>query len=379
MRILIDCSQIPLNKSGVGNYAVNLVHELARHDMVNAYFLLVQSDETAFDGIKNKNFHRIQVNSRVFRKFFFRFWLEQFFLPCLFISRRIQVAHSLHYSFPLIRFRTKLSVTLADMTFFLMPMNHTFIKRHYFRAFILLAVGLANRIIVVSESTRRDFLNRFPAAKNKVTTIPLGKPEWVGGWQKGGIRTDPDSLFDLDQEYILFIGTLEPRKNLKSLVLAYHRLNQTKPIGPLVIVGAKGWGYEEIFRLVSRLGIREKVIFTGFIEDREKFMLLQKATVFVYPSFYEGFGLPVLEALAIGVPTITSNVSSMPEVAGDAALFVDPFDVQELSNALRALLENPSLRRALSAKGIEQAKKFTWKRAALETIDVYENVVRAIR
>ncbi len=379
MRILIDCSQIPLNKSGVGNYAVNLVREIARHDRVNAYFLLVQSDENAFDDIKNKNFNRIHVNSRVFRNLFFRLLLEQFFLPYLLISRRIHVSHSLHYSFPLIRFRTKIAVTLADMTFFLMPTNHTFVKRHYFRAFILLAACLTNRIIVVSESTRRDFLKRFPGAESKVVKIPLGKPDWATGRQKDRIRAGQHSPFDLDQEYILFIGTLEPRKNLKSLILAYHRLNQTKPTGPLVVVGAKGWGYEEIFRLVSRLGIEEKVIFTGFIEDREKIMLLQKAAVFVYPSLYEGFGIPVLEALSLGVPTITSNVSSMPEVAGDAALLVDPLNEGELFDALKAILEDPSLRRDLSVKGVEQAKKFSWKKTALETIGVYQETMRAVR
>ena len=379
MRILIDCSQIPLNKSGVGNYAVNLVREIARHDRINTYFLLLQSDETAFDDIQNANVFRIRVSSRVFRKLPFRLCLEQVFLPYLIVSLRVHVVHSLHYSFPLIRFRTKLTVTLADMTFFLMPKNHTFLKRHYFRMFILLAAGLADRIIVVSNSTRRDFLKRFPAAKNKVATIPLGKPALpvIRGASK--VFAGQPAPFNTEQEYILFIGTLEPRKNVNSLISAYHRLNQTKPRGPLVIVGAKGWDYEETFQLVFRLGVGEKVIFTGFIDDCEKFALLQNATVFVYPSFYEGFGIPVLEALSLGVPTIASNVSSMPEVAGDAALLVDPRNVEELANALNTLLENPSLRRDMSIKGIEQAGKFNWERTARETIGVYNNAVQAGR
>lgn len=379
MRILIDCSQIPLNKSGVGNYAVNLVREIARRDRNNTYFLLLQSDETSFDDIQNINVHPIRVNSRIFRKLPFRFCLEQVFLPYLIVSRRVHVVHSLHYSFPLARFGTKLAVTLADMTFFLMPMNHTFLKRHYFRTFILLAACLADRIIVVSNSTRRDFLKRFPGAGQKVATIPLGKPDSTIGCEGHSVFAGQPTPFDLDQEYILFIGTLEPRKNVKSLISAYHRLNQTRPLGPLVVVGAKGWGYDETFQLVSRLGIGEKVIFTGFIDDREKFALLQNATVFVYPSFYEGFGIPVLEALSLGVPTIASNVSSMPEVAGDAALLVDPRNVEELANALKTLLENPSLRRAMSVKGIEQANQFTWERTALATIGAYNDAARAVQ
>ncbi|MBI5578627.1 MAG: glycosyltransferase family 4 protein [Deltaproteobacteria bacterium] len=379
MRILIDCSQIPQNKSGVGNYAVNLVREIALHDKVNTYFVLVQSDEAAFDEIKNEKLHIIYVKSRVFRKLLFRFLLEQFFIPYFMLTHRIHLVHSLHYSFPLITFGRKKAVTLADMTFFLMPMNHTAFKRHYFRIFIMLAAILANRIIAISESTRQDFLKRFRGAERKVVAIPLGKPnlETQGDSHKTLAAKHPK--FDLNGEYILFIGTLEPRKNLKTLILAYHRLNQKKPIGPLMVVGGRGWGYEDIFRLVSNLGLEKKVIFTGFIDDREKFNLLQRATVFVYPSLYEGFGIPVLEALSLGVPTITSNVSSMPEVAGDAALLVDPLNVCQLSAALKDLLENPSLRQKLSIKGIEQASKFNWEKTAKETIAVYGEALKCVQ
>jgi glycosyltransferase involved in cell wall biosynthesis len=379
MRILIDCSQIPQNKSGVGNYAVNLIREIARQDTCNTYFVLIQSDECSFDEIDNENFHRIYVKSQVFRKLLFRFLLEQVFIPYFMLAHRIHLVHSLHYSFPLITFGRKTAVTLADMTFFLMPMNHTAFKRHYFRIFIRLAAILANRIIAISKSTRQDFLKRFRGTESKIVTIPLGKPnlETQGYSNKTLITKHPK--FDLNGEYILFIGTLEPRKNLKTLILAYHRLNEGKPIGPLVVVGGRGWGYEDIFLLVSNLGLEKKIIFTGFIDDREKFNLLRRATVFVYPSLYEGFGIPVLEALSLGVPTITSNVSSMPEVAGDAALLVNPLDVGQLFAALKDLLGNPSLRQKLSTKGIEQASKFTWKKTAKKTIAVYREAMKYVQ
>lgn len=378
MRILIDCSQIPKNKSGVGNYAVNLIREIARNDKVNIYFVLLQSDEEAFDEIQNEKFHRIYVKSRVFRKLFFRFLLEQFFIPFFLLARRIDLVHSLHYSFPLITFGRKTVVTVPDMTYFLMPMNHTFIKRHYFRLFIMLAAIFATRIIAISQSTQRDFLNRFYDAEGKVATIPLGRPNLDIRRACNKKPGTQDSKLGLNEEYILFIGTLEPRKNLKTLIQAYHRLIQEGPVGPLVVVGGRGWGYDAIFRLISNLELEKKIIFTGFIDELEKFNLLQKATVFVYPSLYEGFGIPVLEALSLGVPTITSNVSSMPEVAGDAALLVNPFSVGELTNALKELLTNPFLRKELYSKGIEQASKFSWEKASLATIATYKDALMRV-
>jgi glycosyltransferase involved in cell wall biosynthesis len=379
MRVLIDATQIPLNKSGVGNYAVHLIREIARVENNDTFFVLVQSDENCFDDLASGHFHRIPVRNRIFRKLVFRFFLEQFFIPIFMFARRIDLVHSLHYSFPLITLGRKKAVTVPDMTFFLMPENHTVIKRLYFRAFIALAAVFADKVIAISENTRRDFLKRFHAEEDDVAAIPLGRPDT--SMLGDGIQApfNVHQKFGLMGEYLLFIGTLEPRKNLKTLILAYHRLHVEKPLCPLVVVGGKGWGYMETFQLVSRLGLKEKVLFTGFVDEVEKFQLLRRATVFVYPSFYEGFGIPVLEALAFGVPTITSNVSSMPEVAGEAALLVDPHNVSELAGALKKLLENRWLRQELSSKGIEQAKKFSWQATAKDTVAVYAETIGCVR
>ena len=185
--------------------------------------------------------------------------------------------------------------------------------------------------------------------------------------------------FGLDYRgYILFLGTLEPRKNVDGLIRAYERLvRQLDITEKLVIVGKRGRFYEEIFDLVRQLKLGNRVIFTGYVSDTVKVDLYNGAVCFAYPSHYEGFGLPVLEALACGVPVITSNVSSLPEIIGDAGLLVDPTDDMQLADAIGRVLCDPVLRADLSAKGQQRASHFSWARCAQETLCVWERAAQA--
>jgi glycosyltransferase involved in cell wall biosynthesis len=179
--------------------------------------------------------------------------------------------------------------------------------------------------------------------------------------------------YHLPDRFILFVGTLEPRKNIIRLLEAYARIKDKLP-HKLVIAGTKGWLYQPIFEAVKRLSLRNNVIFLGYVDDGNLPALYNLADLFVYPSIYEGFGLPVLEAMACGIPVITSNVSSLPEVAGDAAVLVDPYNVKELAGAMKHVLTNASLRKQVINKGFQQAKNFSWKKCARETLKVYEEV-----
>lgn len=360
MNILIDLTQIPQNKVGVGVYAVETFQRVVRQDTRNHYFLVMQDDDDALRQLfVETDATIITVSGRIFRRMPCRVIMEQFYLPWLILRHKIDIVHSLHYSFPLIHFRAKRVVTVHDMTFFLFPEVHEKIKRIYFRWFIAQAVRHVDKIICVSDSTAADLKKYFPRlSKQKVEVIKLACSV------PAKIEKSP-----YPSPYIAFIGTLEPRKNINLLIEAFAHAGL--PDYKLVVVGKKGWFYQEIFDLVQRCRLDEQVVFTGFVSDEQKYAILKSATLFVYPSIYEGFGLPILEALTLGIPTITSNVSSMPEVAGQAALLVNPNSVTELTQAMIKLAQDETLRAELTLKGIQQAEKFSWNNTALKTQMLY--------
>jgi glycosyltransferase involved in cell wall biosynthesis len=174
--------------------------------------------------------------------------------------------------------------------------------------------------------------------------------------------------------YLLYLGTLQPRKNLKRLVDAFARLQPPTDSLQLVMAGKKGWLYADLFARVESLGLSQRIIFPGYIPDEDKAALISGATGVVYPSLYEGFGLPVLEAMACGTPVLTSNVSSLPEVAGNAALLVDPLDTEAIAMGMSRLIADVDLRRSLVERGYGQVFKFSWARAAQQVLEVLESV-----
>jgi glycosyltransferase involved in cell wall biosynthesis len=374
MRILIDVTQIPVKKGGVGIYALNLIREIAKLDFDNYYYILIQSDEHSFDDLRREKFHIISIPNVIFRKLIFRLLLEQCLIPYFVIKYRIDIVHSLHYSFPFLNFGSKRVVTIHDMTFFKYPEYHKFIKRFYFKFFIYLIPRLADKIISISESSLEDFLLLTGAQREKVSVIHLGSP----GWSPFSFHNDGVELikrkYGIDNEYVLFVGTLEPRKNIVNLILAFNKLLEINDNYKLVIAGGKGWDYRQVFDQVDRLNLHDSVIFTGFVDEQEKPYVIKGARIFVYPSLYEGFGLPVLEALSLGVPTITSRMSSLPEVAGDGALLADPTNVDELFGCMKRLLDDKTLYEELKVKGLLQAKRFRWTETAEKTINVYRSV-----
>lgn len=374
MRILIDYSQVPLQKTGVGVYALNLITKIYEEDKKNIYYILVQDDDDSLCFIRGGYFKLIKVKSKIFRKILFRVILEQFYIPYLMLRYKIDLLHSLHYSFPLIS-PGKRIVTVHDMSFFAYPETHVFIKRYYFRFFLFMASFFAEKIITVSKSTTNDFLGFFKNAdKSRMHVVYHGKSELLRPDSDKGRIKEIKSKFKINKAYLLFLGTIEPRKNIRSLIIAFSKFLQGNKDYLLVIAGKKGWYYRETFKLVEELNLGKDVVFTGFINEKDKPFVIAGAKIFIYPSIYEGFGIPVLEALACGVPTITSNVSSLPEIAGNAALLVNPLDPDELYLKIKDLIDNDALYSELKEKSINQAKNFNWKNAALETISVYNSV-----
>ena len=183
--------------------------------------------------------------------------------------------------------------------------------------------------------------------------------------------------YNLPDKYILYMGTLEPRKNIERLVQAFALLHQQPELQQyqLVLAGKKGWQYDSIFAQISQFGLKQDVICTGYVDEVDKAAIYQQADLFVFPSLYEGFGMPVLEAMAAGVPVVTSNVSSLPEVAGDAALLADPLDVQALADNMQRLLLDDDLQQSCIAKGYMQCKHFTWEQSADILVKLYQRLM----
>ncbi|HUV05756.1 MAG TPA: glycosyltransferase family 1 protein, partial [Armatimonadota bacterium] len=237
------------------------------------------------------------------------------------------------------------------------------------------AVKKADAIIAISESTKRDIVELLGAPEHKIYTTLLGvDPPYrpVSDERKERVARE----HGLGHSTILYLGTLEPRKNIPALLAAFSQARKSSPAKDctLVLAGGKGWFFNQTFKLVEDLGLKESVRFTGYVPAEDLPALYSAATVFVYPSLHEGFGLPPLEAMACGTPVITSNASSLPEVVGDAGIMVDPYNVEELAGAILRVLCDPDLRQEMSAKGLERAKKFSWEETARQTLKVYERV-----
>lgn len=256
-----------------------------------------------------------------------------------------------------------------------------FATRHHLKATIIermtlpLAVKKISAFVAVSTNTKRDLQHFFSIPSEKIEVIPCGVGEQfkpLSAEQTEAFRTEKK----LPEKFILAVGTLEPRKNFVTLIKAFADVAKIHPEYSLIIVGGKGWYFEKIFETVKECELEDSVKFAGYVEDRDLPGYYNAATCFVFPSLYEGFGIPLLEAMKSGCPVITSNISSMPEVVEDAAMLVSPASTQELAEAMNRLITLPELRAELSEKGLAQSKKFSWNHAAHELRALFEKLVK---
>jgi glycosyltransferase involved in cell wall biosynthesis len=267
-------------------------------------------------------------------------------------------------------------LTIHDLSPLLFPEHHTRFHRLYSRYALPGMARRAQVIITDSAATQSDVISRLHIASDRTRVIHLGLDH------KRFYPRDPaqaqmsiQQALGIRPPYLLAIGTLEPRKNLLALLRAYAQLEPDSPM--LVLAGKQGWGNTPLTETAQQLGIQDRVSFTGFVPDALLPDLYAGAHLFVYPSLYEGFGLPVLEALGCGTPVITSKLSSLPEVAGDAALLVDPYDIDDLAQQMRNMLFNSDLRAHLRSAGPKQAAQFTWQRTAQQTLAVYRDALHS--
>lgn len=287
----------------------------------------------------------------------------------------LDLVHDPTGAMPLLLARTPRVLTIHDAIPYIYPQTSTRLDWLIYRLWLPLAVRAASAIITVSAQSRKDILTHLPVEPERVVAIPEAADRRFRPVPPAEVEPVLRQ-YGLERPYILYVGALESRKNLPRLLEAYARLRTWSDRWRLVIVGARKWKSSPIFATVQALGLEPHVTFTGYVADEHLPALYSGADLFAFPSLYEGFGLPVLEAMACGAPVVTSNTSSLPEVTGDAALLVDPTDVAQLADAMCLVLSQPALAAELRAKGLARAVQFSWERTARETLSVYEHVMK---
>jgi glycosyltransferase involved in cell wall biosynthesis len=370
MRVALDAIPLVAAKTGVGHYTDALAEWLARIHSEHHYDLLSPFDFD-FDhrnGSTPKNLNKQFIPVRpLFRKW----WLVG--LPALLRIYRVDVFHGTNYCVPVFA-PCPTVVTIHDLSLFTQSHTHEDANVRRGQRRVPIMARRASMIIAPSEWTKREVIERLRIRPEKIRVIheaaraemkPIPSELCQEVLDKHGLR----------RPFLLYVGTIEPRKNLLTLIRAYDELLRATPHRPqLALCGGRGWLCDEVFKLVEELKLQDQLRFTGYVEDADLPALYSAAEAFVYPSFYEGFGLPPLEAMACGSPVITSNVSSLPEVVGEAGLTHDPNDHRELTQMMAKLLGDETAREHFKREGLKQAARFSWERAARETQFVYDEV-----
>jgi len=308
-----------------------------------------------------------------------RIWWEQGVLPKELQKRGVQVFHSPVNVLPE-RLRCASVVTVHDLAFVRYPQYFRVTRRIYQRAFTLRSVRRATRVIAVSEATKRELVEYFHVTPDLISVVyPVVDEDFRPCVDIERLRAFR-ALHRLPERYILFLGTLEPRKNIIGLLEGYARLRRLDAQAPaLVLAGARGWYFDDIFARVRALALEPYITFAGYVSREEQPLWYSASELFVYPSVYEGFGIPVAEALACGIPTITSNVSSLPEAGGTVALQVNPEDTEALACAMQGTLADQTARPRAIAEGPRWAERFSRLRAASACAQIYQDAASARR
>lgn len=371
MSVYVDVSAAVHRRAGLGRYAESLTRALALQIPERlALFYNRENGITPLEGLPPLKASTVALGYKPWRMLV---WMSQ--LAHLSLHRLVPGARLFHSTehllMPLRGVPTVL--TVHDLIFRQLPKHHKALNRWYLNWTMPLYCRRADHVIAVSEATRQDLVAAYGLPPDKITVIheaadPRFQPQSCEAQER--VR----AIYGLPERYLLYVGTIEPRKNLERLLAAWAPCYQSGDSLPLVIVGKHGWLSDDFFAALETSPVREGVILTGYVPDTDLPAIYSAATAFVWPSLYEGFGLPPLEAMACGAPVICTNVSSMPEVVGDAALLFDPEDTDGLQAALRRVVHEPDLRTELRSRGLRRAAAFSWERAAQETLMVYERL-----
>ncbi len=369
MRIAIDYTSAVQQHAGIGRYTRELIRALAQLDHDSRYTLFSAGhDPEGYAWPSNFRTRELPLTDRHLAILWQRLRLP---LPVEFITGGADIYHSPDFVLAPV-LHAKRVLTIHDLSFMRLPECSSPPLLEYLMRNVPRSIERADLILADSESTQQDLVELLHVDPAQTRVVYAGiDPNF-------GEHLDVDTArkkYGLQRPYILSVGTLQPRKNYVRLIKAFALLRQEQQVDiDLVIAGGNGWLYEEIFETITELGLEERVHVTGFVDEADLPSLYAGAAVFAFPTLYEGFGMPVLEALACGAPVLTANTSSLPEAAGEAALLVDPLNIEGMAEGLWRLLDERELRNELMSHAEEQLAKFTWPHAAADLLASYKSL-----
>lgn len=369
MRIAIDARGINFyNGTGIGTYTENVLKNLINIDKINNYHIFWSGSN--YESIKRENC-KIVMTSKKHQRFF-----EDHYFPTNLSNEQIDIYHMPQNG---IGFSQEVSckkiITLHDLIPYVMPET---VGKGYLLKFLKempIIIEGSDGIITVSEFSKRDILKFFPIDEKKIFVTPLAADKKYTPLDKGFCKNFLKVEYNLEDPFILYLGGFSERKNVASAIIAFSKIyKDLDKKYNLVIVGGYKDSSQRLLKLTDELNISSHVIFTGFVPEEHLPIFYNCCDTFIYPSFYEGFGLPPLEAMNCGAPVIASNLTSIPEVVGDGGILINPYDISEISSAMGNLLSSEKLKSELSYKGLKRAKEFSWQNTAQNTLKVYESV-----
>ena len=368
MRIAIDARK--LRDYGIGTYVRNLLRYLSRIDKSTDYVLLCRSEDCGIEEELGQNFRSVVEDAPAYSV------REQMTVPIALRREGVDLFHAPHYVLPPLT-PCKSIVTIHDCIHLRFPQYlPNRLGYAYARASLWTAAHRSDRVLTVSEASKRDILRYFRIPPSKIDVIYNAIDERFGETPPEDEIARVRERYQLDDPFVLYAGNIKPHKNLERLIESFHTFRrggfeQVK----LLIIGDEISKYATLRRAVHKYKLHKHVRFFGFVPDRTLAALYRLAAVFVFPSLYEGFGLPPLEAMASGTPVITSNVSSLPEVVGDAAILIDPYEPDAIADAMRRVLTDAALRESLRTRGLARVREFSWERSIGRVREIYGEVL----
>ncbi len=371
MRIGIDARMYSTEFTGVGRYVYELVHNLIKLDKKNEYVLFMNREEYDKFDPPNKRISKVLANARHYS------FAEQTRFWWVLQRAKLDLMHFTHFNAPIL-YRRPSIVTIHDLTLSFFPgkkMNSAFYRTAY-NVVLKNAVRHAKRVIAVSKNTKKDLVEITHTSPSKIEVVYEGVGEQFGPKEDKGLVEDLQKKYNITKEFMLYTGVWRSHKNLVNLIRSFALLQEDESFeSQLVITGKEDPYYPEVKRTVKELGLEHEVIFTGLAPEDELIALYQSAKLYVYPSLYEGFGLPPLEAMRCGTPVVASKNSCIPEVCGEEnALYFDPYDPEDMANVMRRVWLDEELQKELHEKGLKHSRKFVWEKMAEKTFKIYEEL-----
>lgn len=384
-KVIIDVTPIDSQPSGVGLYVFNLVEALSKLEHTESFELGLAYQPGLKNWLKGKldfpdnlqlypNIYQIPIPVRLSNLFLD--YLPQIFPHYLQpILGKPNVFHGTNYTVYPYKNIQKI-ITIYDLSFIRYPEYTNSVVKQYTKRLIK-CLEWTDLIITISESSKQDIINYLKVPAEKIFVTPLASRYNANFLSSLDLDKEVDNInYDFSKPYLLFVSTIEPRKNINAIISAFNFLKQKYKVEhQLVLIGKKGWNYQPIFTAIENSPWKNEIHHLDYLSNELVALFYSKAEVFLYPSHYEGFGLPVLEAMTLGTPVITSNISSIPEVTGNAAILIDPNDHMQLAEAMLQVISDSQLRQKLINKGKIRADLFSWERTAKETLKAYKSII----